>query len=152
MDALKKQEGGSHYKEMAIQPIEFITANNIPFMEGNCIQYLCRHRSKNGAEDIKKVIHYCELMLQLYYEEPVKGIIKEHAPLSEYTKAVKNTFAIGWNDKDYQAAVEGVFIGMDEEGRYMIVKDGGHTCIHLNRAIFFESEEQFERLKKYGIK
>lgn len=83
MDALKKQEGGSHYKEMTIQPIEFITANNIPFMEGNCIQYLCRHRSKNGAEDIKKVIHYCELMLQLYYKEEIVGTITEKPTLSK---------------------------------------------------------------------
>ena len=69
MNALEKQEGGSHYKVMQIQPIEFIAKNNIPFMEGNCIKYLCRHRSKNGKEDIKKVIHYCELMLEFYYKE-----------------------------------------------------------------------------------
>lgn len=83
MDALKKQEGGSHYKEMTIQPIEFIIANNIPFMEGNCIKYLCRHRSKKGAEDIKKVIHYCELMLQLYYKEEIVGTITEKPTLSK---------------------------------------------------------------------
>lgn len=67
MEATKKQVGGDHYKEMAIQPIEFIVKNNLPFMEGNAIKYLCRHKAKNGAEDIKKVIHYCQLMLQLYY-------------------------------------------------------------------------------------
>lgn len=83
MDALKKQEGGSHYKEMTIQPIEFITANNIPFMEGNCIKYLCRHRNKKGAEDIRKVIHYCELMLQLYYKEEIVGTITEKPTLSK---------------------------------------------------------------------
>lgn len=67
MEATKKQVGGDHYKEMVIQPIEFIVKNNLPFMEGNAIKYLCRHKAKNGAEDIKKVIHYCQLMLQLYY-------------------------------------------------------------------------------------
>lgn len=63
----KKQVGGNHYKEMAIQPIEFIVKNRIPFIEGNIIKYACRHRKKNGAEDIKKIIHYAELLLELEY-------------------------------------------------------------------------------------
>ena len=64
---LKKQVGGNHYKEMAIQPIEFIVKNRIPYIEGNIIKYACRHREKNGAEDIKKIIHYAELLLELEY-------------------------------------------------------------------------------------
>ena len=66
-NALRKQEGGSHYKDMAIQPVEFITANNLGFLEGNVVKYICRHHAKNGAEDIKKAIHYCELLLQTKY-------------------------------------------------------------------------------------
>ena len=65
--ALQKQVGGSHYAEMAIQPIEFITANQLSFLEGNIIKYVCRHRNKNGADDIKKAMHYCELLLQMEY-------------------------------------------------------------------------------------
>jgi hypothetical protein len=67
--ALQKQVGGSHYAEMAIQPIEFITANQLSFLEGNIIKYVCRHRNKNGADDIKKAMHYCELLLQMEYGE-----------------------------------------------------------------------------------
>lgn len=67
--ALNEQIGGKHYKKCKIQPIEFIHANNIPFMEANCIKYLCRHKDKNGAQDIKKVIHYCQLILELEYGE-----------------------------------------------------------------------------------
>lgn len=67
--ALDKQEGGSHYKMFNIQPIEFIHANNIPFIEANVIKYITRHRNKNGAQDIRKVIHYCELLLQMEYPE-----------------------------------------------------------------------------------
>jgi hypothetical protein len=65
--ALTRQEGGNHYKDMAIQPVEFITANNLGFLEGNVVKYICRHHAKNGAEDIKKAIHYCELLLQNKY-------------------------------------------------------------------------------------
>jgi hypothetical protein len=66
---LANQVGGNHYKDMKIQPIEFITANNLGFIEGNVVKYICRHEAKNGAEDIKKVIHYCELLLQTKYGE-----------------------------------------------------------------------------------
>lgn len=68
-NALTKQEGGNHYKNMKIQPVEFITANELGFLEGNVVKYICRHHAKNGAEDIKKAIHYCELLLQTKYGE-----------------------------------------------------------------------------------
>ena len=72
MSALNKQEGGDHYK-LAIQPIEYITANKLDFIRGNIIKYATR--DKNGAEDIKKIIHYCELLLELEYgeEEEIYG-------------------------------------------------------------------------------
>ena len=66
-NALTKQVGGSHYNSMVIQPVEFIVANNIGFLEGNVIKYICRHQNKNGADDIKKAIHYCELLLHTKY-------------------------------------------------------------------------------------
>jgi len=69
VNPLDKQVGGNHYADMAIQPVEFITANNLGFLEGNVVKYICRHHAKNGAEDIKKAIHYCELLLQTKYGE-----------------------------------------------------------------------------------
>lgn len=65
--ALDTQEGGTHYKGMKIQPVEFVTANKIGFIEGSVIKYVCRHRNKNGAEDIKKAIHFLNLLLHLEY-------------------------------------------------------------------------------------
>ncbi len=67
MNALSEQEGGDHYKELKIQPAEFNHANKIPFLEGCVIKRMCRHRNKNGAEDIKKAIHELELLLWLEY-------------------------------------------------------------------------------------
>lgn len=67
--ALDIQEGGSHYKNFPIQPVEYITANAIPFMEGSVIKYVSRHASKNGAADIRKAIHFLELILELIYKE-----------------------------------------------------------------------------------
>ena len=65
--ALDHQIGGDHYKEMSIQPIEYIVKNNLDFLEGNVIKYITRHKTKGGVEDIKKVIHYAELILEKKY-------------------------------------------------------------------------------------
>lgn len=69
MTALQTQEGGSHYKDCAIQPIEFIHANQLDFFQGNIIKYATRHKSKGGAQDLRKVIHYAQLALELQYGE-----------------------------------------------------------------------------------
>ena len=66
--ALEKQIGGTHYKQFAIQPIEFCHTNNIPFIEGSAIKYICRHRLKGGAADIRKAIHLLEMLLELEYK------------------------------------------------------------------------------------
>ena len=64
--ALDTQIGGSHYKDMAIQPVEFITANGIDYREANVIKYVCRHKAKNGREDLEKAMHYLEMLLESY--------------------------------------------------------------------------------------
>ena len=66
-NALDVQVGGTHYKDCAIQPIEYIHANKLGFAEGNVVKYITRHRQKHGADDVRKVIHYCQLLLELEY-------------------------------------------------------------------------------------
>lgn len=68
--SLEKQIGGNHYKDYKIQPVEFIYANDIPFLEGNVIKYVMRHRQKNGLQDLEKAKHYIELLIKLEYETP----------------------------------------------------------------------------------
>jgi hypothetical protein len=63
--ALNVQVGGDHYKKMKIQPIEFIHANNLPFIEGNIVKYITRWREKNGLKDLEKVKHYVDLLIDL---------------------------------------------------------------------------------------
>ena len=62
-----KQIGGSHYKDnFVIQPYEFISKNDLSFFQGNVVKYVCRYQRKGGAEDLKKIVHYCQLeMLKL---------------------------------------------------------------------------------------
>tara|TARA_R110000803_G_scaffold10308_7_gene31716 strand:- start:162 stop:371 length:210 start_codon:yes stop_codon:yes gene_type:complete len=57
------QIGGNHYKDFKIQPIDFIYENDIPYIEGNIIKYVTRWKSKNGVEDLKKAMHYLEILI-----------------------------------------------------------------------------------------
>ena len=72
MSAYKKQIGGSHYRNMVMQPSEFINKNKLPFAEGAAIKYICRHTAKGKEEDIQKAIHYLEMILERDYTEKKK--------------------------------------------------------------------------------
>ena len=63
--ATDKQIGGKHYQSYSIQPIEFIVANKLSFIQGCIIKYICRFENKNGIEDLEKIKHYCDLQIQL---------------------------------------------------------------------------------------
>ena len=65
MSALETQVDGSHYKKLKIQPIEYIHANEIGYMEGNVIKYVSRWKDKNGIKDLEKAKHYIELLIEL---------------------------------------------------------------------------------------
>ena len=79
MKATDRQIGGDHYKDMAIQPVEYIHSNKLSFLEGNIVKYITRHRTKGGRADVEKALHYCELLLQLEYgveeEEPIVIVV-----------------------------------------------------------------------------
>ena len=60
-----KQVGGNHYDRMKIQPITFIVDNDIPFIEGNIIKYVCRWKDKGGVEDLKKAKHYLDILISV---------------------------------------------------------------------------------------
>ena len=67
--ALKQQVGGQHYKGCKIQPVEYIHANGLDYLEGNVIKYITRHRTKGeGRKDIEKAIHYAQLILEMEYD------------------------------------------------------------------------------------
>lgn len=63
--ALERQEGGSHYKDYAIQPAEFIHKNGIEFLPGCVIKRMCRWRKKDGIKDLRKAIHEIELLIEM---------------------------------------------------------------------------------------
>ena len=66
-DPYDKQIGGNHYKDMAIQPSEFINKNKLQFAEGNSIKYICRHSLKGGKQDLEKAKHYIDMIIERDY-------------------------------------------------------------------------------------
>ena len=74
MNPYKKQIGGSHYKNMKIQPAQFINENNLPFAEGNAIKYICRHRNKGEVQDLEKAKHYIDMIIERDYGTQTKPL------------------------------------------------------------------------------
>lgn len=73
--ALSYQVGGTHYKDKAIQPVEYIVANKLDFLEGCIVKRITRHREKLGALDICKIRQECDLILQLEYHTTFEEVI-----------------------------------------------------------------------------
>jgi hypothetical protein len=62
---LQTQVSGSHYKDLKIQPVEYIHGNGIPFIEGCVIKYVTRWRAKGGVDDLKKARHFLDILIDL---------------------------------------------------------------------------------------
>ncbi|MEV5456666.1 DUF3310 domain-containing protein, partial [Streptomyces sp. NPDC052535] len=69
LSALDTQIGGSHYREGGIQPVQYIEANQLGFLEGCVVKRLTRHdrETGKGRQDIEKAIHELQLLLELRY-------------------------------------------------------------------------------------
>lgn len=69
----------SHYARWNIEPITFISANNLDFLTGNVIKYVMRHDAKNGLEDLRKAARYLEILIGHVEREKAGTSIKVEA-------------------------------------------------------------------------
>ena len=74
-DALSRQVGGSHYKQYQIQPYEFFIKNQIPHHKAAIIRRILRydHPTGKGLEDLQKIQHEIDLIIQLENWEERSG-------------------------------------------------------------------------------
>ena len=70
MRALETQISGDHYKDLPIQPVEFIHRNGLGFIQGNIIKYIVRYADKNGVQDLLKAKHYLEILIEMEQNSP----------------------------------------------------------------------------------
>ena len=62
---LDVQVAGSHYKDKAIQPVEYIAANKLNFLEGCIVKRITRWRDKDGFKDLHKIKHEVDLLIEM---------------------------------------------------------------------------------------
>ena len=76
---LNHQVGGNHYKNFTIQPVEFITKNKLGFLQGCIIKRICRYNEPGGKglQDLKKIKHEVDLLIELHEEKNSKEKITE---------------------------------------------------------------------------
>jgi hypothetical protein len=94
VSALDRQVGGSHYKDLAIQPVEFIERNNLSYLEGAIVKYVTRHRAKNGRDDLEKAKHCIDLLLQLHYDTYESVILSVDEMFAEHLAALEDAEAL----------------------------------------------------------
>jgi len=64
MSQLEGQVGGSHYKDMAVGPLEYALKNGLGICEANVVKYISRWKVKNGIEDLRKARHYIDILIE----------------------------------------------------------------------------------------
>ncbi len=71
MSAFDKQVNGNHYKLMMIQPLEYALANDLGICEHAVVKYISRWKMKGGVDDLRKAIHYCEILIEQELDRPL---------------------------------------------------------------------------------
>jgi hypothetical protein len=72
MHATEKQIGGDHYKNLAIQPMEYSYKNKLDPLQHTAIKYITRFRDKSGRIDLEKAIHCIEMLIEFEYGEEME--------------------------------------------------------------------------------
>jgi hypothetical protein len=59
------QEGGCHYKRLAIQPWDYVASNDLDYFQGSIIKYITRWKDKGGIEDLQKAKHFLDKYIEV---------------------------------------------------------------------------------------
>lgn len=59
-----QEAGSTHYREMKIQPIDYIEGNQLGFHEGNIVKYITRWRRVDGIKDLEKAEWYIHRLIE----------------------------------------------------------------------------------------
>ena len=132
--ALDKQVGGNHYKDLKIQPVEYILENGLGFLEGNVVKYITRHKAKNGIEDVKKAKHYCEMLIEQYEKDQLlklgKAIEIEKIENFATPTIPQQVIDLEKEAETFRTLPEGSMFFIDDESgmpkKVMVVK--GYSC------------------------
>lgn len=129
------QIGGEHY-QAEMQVWDFVTANNIGYLEGNAIKYLARWRKKGGLTDLEKARHYVEKLIAL---EQVRKVREEQMRQASAMDSVSGAVDLGATSSDVKQ-----FQNL-KEGEVIILN--GVTYVWLSGSLYQSRENiQWSRL------
>ena len=139
---LDTQVGGNHYKDLAIQPVEYIFKNNIGYFEGCVIKYVTRWKNKGGVQDLEKAKHFLELLIELQEQKAKEGLLslvkeeqeKESCPEFDNTVYRYLILADGPTPSDYHV---GKFDKSDADNLY-------------TKSVKFYSREEAEKFIRFN--
>ena len=86
----------SHYTRFAIKPIEFIEANNLGYLEGNVIKYVCRYPYKGSPlRDLQKARDYLDHLIRKVEKNDKEGREEVGVVYPEWVKEIGNPYIQG---------------------------------------------------------
>lgn len=143
--ALDTQVGGNHYKNLAIQPVEYIFKNNLGYFEGCVIKYVTRWKDKGGVQDLEKAKHFLELLIELQEQRAKDGMLslvqKELVEREEQKGVPANDTIYRYLVLADNATPTEFYVGTFEK------KDAEHL---YSKAIMFYSREEAEKFIRFN--
>jgi hypothetical protein len=64
----------SYYQKGSIEVTDYITSNEMSFIEGNIIKYVTRYKEKSGIQDLRKARWYLDKLIQTQMDIPMEDM------------------------------------------------------------------------------
>ena len=64
----------SYYQKGSIEVTDYITSNEMSFIEGNIIKYVTRYKDKSGIQDLRKARWYLDKLIETQMDIPMEDI------------------------------------------------------------------------------
>jgi len=64
----------SYYQKGSIEVTDYITSNEMSFIEGNIIKYVTRYKEKSGIQDLRKARWYLDKLIETQMDIPMEDM------------------------------------------------------------------------------
>ena len=64
----------SYYQKGSVEVTDYITSNEMSFIEGNIIKYVTRYKDKSGIQDLRKARWYLDKLIETQMEIPMEDM------------------------------------------------------------------------------
>jgi hypothetical protein len=64
----------SYYQKGSIEVTDYITSNEMSFIEGNIIKYVTRYKDKSGIQDLRKARWYLYKLIETQMDIPMEDM------------------------------------------------------------------------------